>query len=168
MSNIFKGEFKITGSHTEIVLKLKETFGWNNYSSIINALIIGFTYKVKAKPNNLNDKVTTIFSDMFTKNKQKTDFICSLIVMLDKDFEPNEKIRLENAFLCEEFPENYYSELFIPYLLGGLEKFNDLLLKDCGNAYDYFYNLESFIESYQYNIDTQCGQDIITLCTTKD
>ncbi len=172
---MFDKNLEITGKHAEYLRKLTETIDSKNnifsaaYVAYKNASIIGFLYGRKAtKTSSTTAKSLTIFLDQLTKIRDDLEFNYRLIMLLDKNFEPNFEERLQKAF-------NYIGsenakqdeELFEQYTLGGIEVLYEKLIKNANRPEDYLYNLMAFVQEFNDRYNSSIDSiNLIELCRT--
>ena len=130
----------------------------NNYDVYLLAPIIGFLYQRKAEIDNTSDiNPTKIFGDILIKNSDDLMFNYRLILLLDKQYEPDSEKRIDKAFrgIKNEADEALYES----YVRGGVEVLYEKLMKGVNSPDDYVNRLydflEEFDERYNQNIDME-------------
>lgn len=100
------------------------------------------------------------------KEQQNLLFNYRLIMILDKNHEPDLNERLNKAFRYygtdkAEIDENLYES----YVRGGVEVLYEKLIQSATNEEDYLKNLYDFLDEFndRYN-DTVSTEDIVDLC----
>lgn len=171
---MFEKEFEITGKHAEYLRKLTESIDSKNkffsaaYVAYKTASIIGFLYQRKAKKESSAAKSISIFLDQLNKVKDDLEFSYRLIMLLDKDYEPDFDERLKKAF-------SYYGsekaqsdeELFEQYSLGGIEVLYEKLIQGANKPEDYLRNLGNFTVEFNERYNSTVDMDnLIALCRT--
>lgn len=143
---MFNKQFIIMGSHAEKVQQLKDIkFIDRIFDILIVGPLYGVSYGRRSKPTRSSSKSTTIFSDIIQQNIDKLMIVYYTTLSYHFSSLPIEK-RINRIFLSKSSKddmllENY--EVFIEYLLGGIEKiFEDLNKiitdqnKDINNSFD--------------------------------
>ena len=111
---MFDKEYSFTGKHAEMVIKLtnefdskKNKFFEHNYDVYMLAPIIGFLYQRKAELDRNSDiKPTKIFPEQLIRRADDFKFNYRLIMLLDKEYEPDLEKRIEKAFRGLNSPED--------------------------------------------------------------
>lgn len=171
---MFDKNLEITGKHADYMRRLTENIDSKNsifsaaYIAFKSASILGFLYGRKAEKDSSPAKSVTIFLDQLSKVRDDLEFNYKLIMLLDKEHEPNFDERLQKAF-------NYYGsekakpdeELFEQYSLGGIEVLYEKLIKDANKPEDYISNVMSFVQEFngRYNSSVD-SSNLIELCRT--
>ena len=99
-----------------------------------------------------------ILKDQMLNAKDNLVFNMQLILLLDSEYEQNEKNRIDHAF--RNFGKNDGDfELFESYLLGGIEVLYEHLIADAAKTDDFIENLSSFVddinERYNQNVNKE-------------
>lgn len=172
---MFDKNLEITGKHAEYLRKLIESID-NSKNSIFsagyvaykNTSILGFLYGRKALKDSSPAKSLTIFLDQLSKIRDDLEFNYKLIMLLDKNHEPNFDERLQKAF-------NYYGtekakadeELFEQYSLGGIEVLYEKIIKDANKPEDYLSNLMAFVQEFNDRNNSDIDSvNLVELCRT--
>ena len=169
---MFDKEYSFRGKHCDYVIKLTAEYDGKrhklfptNYDVYEIAPIIGFLYGRQAELDKSGD-ATKIFPDKLLKEQQNLLFNCRLIMILDKNHEPDLNERLNKAFRYygtdkAEIDENLYES----YVRGGVEVLYEKLIQSATNEEDYLKNLYDFLDEFndRYN-DTVSTEDIVDLC----
>ena len=169
---LFDKNLEITGKHAEYMRKLTENIDSKNsvfsaaYVVYKTASIIGFIYNRKSKKDSSPTKSLTIFLDQLRKVRDDLEFNYRLIMLLDKNHEPNFDERLQKAF-------NYYGsdqaksdeELFEQYVRGGVDVLYEKLIGNATTPEDYIKNLYDFMEDFddRYNVSAEGISDLCSL-----
>ena len=163
---MFDKEYSFRGKHAEMVIKLTGDFTLSNedgnnakkHSLFRTNLdvyqlspIIGFLYNRKADIDiTPQGSSTKIFADKLMNNSDDLNFNYRLIMLLDKENEPDSEKRIEKAFrgIKNEGDELLYN----CYVLGGVEVLYEHLIE---KSNDYIANLYDFLEDFEnrYNDD---------------
>ena len=103
----FYKQYRFTGSHAEKVNALTAIFDADSKAKLfernldvyINAPLIGFLYNRKAdKDSNGEISPQNIFPEQMINASDKLKYILRLIILLDKEHEPDETERINKAF----------------------------------------------------------------------
>lgn len=169
---MFDREYAFRGSHAVKVKKLTTSFDNDGHSFFITnvnlyafAPIVGFLYREKDDIDKSIDENTKIFTDALLKNKDQLVFNYRLIMMLDKENEPDVEERMNKAFKyfgTEKAKRD--EELYNQYVLGGVNKIYEKLMGNEKINEDYLRNLFKFMQEIEnrYN-KTTSESDIIEL-----
>ena len=158
------------GIHAEMVKQLtghiypdlnKGLFS-RNLDVYILAPIVGFLYARKASLDKSNGE-TKIFPEQIIGAKEELLFNYRLIMLLDKENEPDEAKRIKHAFEYIEKPEGASDEtLYDEYVRGGVEVLFEKLIKQSidivKNLYEF---IEEFNERYFASLDSL---NLVSLC----
>ena len=156
---------KISGGAVE---QRKSIFD-NNMQVIELASIIGFMYKRKGEidkdtsipPNN-------IFLEQVMKIKDVLELNYRVIMLLDGKNKLSQDERLDRAFRYDRDEERRKAgdEIFLAYLLGGIELLYEELVEDSTSTEDDYENLCRFVKSYYKSNErtTTSVDDILKLC----
>lgn len=161
---MFDKEYAFKGRHAEMVNDLTKKFGVNNNKLFqrnldvyILAPIIGFLYQRKADIDNTSNISTKIFGDILIQNSDDLMFNYRLIMLLDKNNEPDAEKRIEKTFRGNNSEDD--EALYESYVRGGVEVLYEKLMAKV-NASDEYINklydfLEEFDERYNQTIDME-------------
>lgn len=173
---MFDKEYSFRGIHAEKVAKLTAEFDKSgnkifarNYDVYLIAPIIGFLYGEKAEIDKEGDKTikpTKIFPDILMKNKDDLLFNYRLIMLLDKNNEPNFEERVNKAFRYYGSNEANEDELlYEKYVRGGVDKIYEKVFENAKGTEDYLKNLYLFIDEIENRYNSTIDKDsIIDLC----
>lgn len=170
---MFDKEYSFKGKHAEMVEKLTGTFAISNedgtqkqkhtlfkrnFDVYLLAPIIGFLYSRKSVVDTeLKVNPTKIFAEILMKNSDDLKFNYRLIMLLDKENEPDNEKRIEKAFRGQESKSD--EELYDRYVLGGVEVLYEKLIENGTSLQDVTTNLYDFLEEfdgrYNDNIDIE-------------
>lgn len=167
---MFDKEYSFRGAHAEKVIRLTQQFDKKgnklfdrNYDVYLLAPIVGFLYGVKA---DLDDgkQTTKIFPDILMKNSEDLMFHYRLILLLDKNYEPNLDERINKAFRYYGTKAAVSDELlYEEYVRGGVDKLYEKLIENSSD--DYTRTLYNFIEEMNDRYNQEISTDtIIDLC----
>ena len=175
---MFDKQYKFTGSHADMVDKLtkeidevyKVTLFDYKYEVYINAPIIGYLFNHKGIKNNIKDqKDVNIFAEQVIGISEQLKYILRLILILDKNYEPNEEIRLDKAFRkLGQDPKDL--ELFDAYVLGGVEiLYKNLVADPVTDSSEYINRMYEFMEEFNLRFNSQISnKDILELCNSRN
>lgn len=176
---MFDKQYRFKGIHAVRVDALKNVFDEsskaelfkNNIDVYINAPIIGFLYGRQADVDNTKNPETNqvynenIMGDMVIKMQEELMFNFRLIMLLDKEYEPDEDKRIDKAFrYMGENPDD--EKRFDSYVRGGVDVLYEKLIEGASEPRDYINNLYDFLEEFQekFNEDVS-NEDILKLCS---
>ncbi len=170
---MFDKEYSFRGSHAEKVNRLTAEFDnkgnklfTRNYDVYLIAPVVGFLYGVKADLDKDGGKDTKIFGDILIKNKDDLLFNYRLIMLLDKNNEPNIDERVNKAFrYYGDEKAKYDEELYEQYVRGGVDKLYEKLIGTAKNSEDYLRNLYYFMDEVDDRYNRAISADsILDLC----
>ncbi|WP_044937810.1 hypothetical protein [Pseudobutyrivibrio sp. LB2011] len=162
---MFDKEYSFRGTHADKVVKLtakfddKNSIFKRNLDVYMMAPIVGFLYQRRAESNNDGDqKPTKIFPEQLIGNKDDLAFNYRLIMLLDKNYEPELERRIDKAFRLYNTDEAAEDEkLFESYVLGGVDVLYEKIIGNASSAEGYMSNLYDFMEDmderYNQTID---------------
>lgn len=168
---MFDKEYSFRGIHAEKVIKLTAKFDRDNQLFARNldvymaAPIIGFLYGRKADLDK-GTETTKIFPDILMREQPNLKFNYRLIILLDKENEPNFDERVNKAF-------RYYGsekvlddeQLYEQYVRGGVDVLYEKLIETAKNSEDYLKNLYDFLEDFEERYNSFITTDsILDLC----
>lgn len=169
---MFEKEYSFRGTHAEKVSKLTAQFDKNrnklfnrNLDVYMVAPIIGFLYNRKADQDKGVEN-TKIFPEQLINERNNMLFTYRLIMLLDKEHEPDFDERINKAF-------RYYGNdkaepdeaLYEQYVRGGVDVLFEKLFTDVNNEDDYLKNLYDFMEEFDERYNQAISTDsILDLC----
>lgn len=166
---MFDSLYTFKGKHADMVIALTGKFSLaaengddikkhalfdRNYDVYLLAPIIGFLYRRKANIDTSESNSTTkVFAEIIMRNIDDLRFNYQIIMLLDKENEPNSEARIEKAFRGTENKDDEL--LYNSYVLGGVEVLYEKLIKSANTADDYINNLYDFLDEFysRYNED---------------
>ena len=173
---MFDKQYRFYGSHAEKVNALTAIFDEEakaklfdrNLDVYINAPLIGFLYNRKGKRDDKGDvSPQNIFPEQMINASDKLKYNLRLILLLDKNFEPDESKRLDKAF--RHFGSDEDLALFDEYVLGGVEVLYEKLISGVNNTTTYTDKLYDFIEEFNERFNTELSNEtILELCREKN
>ena len=169
---MFDKEYSFRGIHAEKVNKLTAKFDDStklferNFDVYMIAPIVGFMYGRKADIDKSSDETTKIFTDILMREKPNLMFNYRLIMLLDKENEPDLDKRIDKAFrLYEKEEAKSDEELYEQYVRGGVDVLYEKLMENAESPEDYIKNLYDFIEEFdeRYNVSAEGISDLCSL-----
>ncbi|WP_314537167.1 hypothetical protein [uncultured Selenomonas sp.] len=173
---MFDKQYRFMGKHAEKVNALTAVFDEaskaklfeRNLDVYINAPLIGFLYRCKAeKDTTASISPQNIFPEQMMNAADRLKYILRLIILLDKEYEPDESVRMDRAF--RYFGREEELALFDRYVLGGVDVLYEKLIEGDGAPSEYVNRLYEFLEEFQdrYHADVT-GENILALCREAD
>ncbi|MGI6448875.1 MAG: hypothetical protein ACOX3R_00865 [Desulfitobacteriia bacterium] len=168
---MFDKEYSFRGIHAEKVIKLTAKFDKDNqlfarnFDVYMVAPIIGFLYGRKADLDK-GIETTKIFSDILIREQPNLKFNYRLIMLLDKDSEPDLEERINKAFRYYGSEKAQADEqLYEQYVRGGVDVLYEKLVETAKNSDDYLKNLYDFLEEFDERYNQAVSIDsILDLC----
>lgn len=179
--DFFSGEYSFTGIHADYVKKLTSSiiakgkyikeiklFEYN-HKIYTEAPMVGFLYKRKADKDigdkgNEDNSIAKISEGQIIRYADRAQEVMKLILLLDKEYEPDEQRRIDKAFryFCED--ENDF-RLFEDYMRGGIEIMYEKIIGESTDPYEIAGNLVTFLDDVKEMFNDQVGDnDILQLC----
>ena len=172
---MFDKQYRFTGTHARMVEELTAVFDSEskaklfdrNYDVYNNAALVGFLFQRKGIKNNEEDyRPQNIFPEQMINNSELLTYILRLILILDKDYEPDLNKRLDKAFRNLGQDESDLN-LFDEYTLGGVEVFYEKLIKDVNSPSEYINRLYDFLEEFNDRFNSEISNEDILSLTKK-
>lgn len=168
---MFDKEYSFKGSHAERVVRLTAKFDQENQLFSRNfdvytiAPIVGFLYGRKANLDK-GSETTKIFPDILMREQPNLKFNYMLIMLLERDNEPNFDERVNKAFRYYGSEKAQSDErLFEQYVRGGVDVLYEKLIETASNSDDYLKNLYDFLEEFDERYNQSISTDsILDLC----
>jgi len=101
-----------------------------------------------------------ILKDQMINAKDNLVFNMQLILLLDKDYEPDEEKRIDKAFRHFGKDEKDF-ELFESYVLGGIEVLYQKLIENAGKSDDFIDKLTSFTDEINSRYYSEIDKDVL-------
>ena len=170
---MFDKEYSFKGSHAAKVNQLTSKFNQNgnqlfdrNFDVYLIAAIVGFIYARKSELDKVSEPTTKIFVEMLIKEQDSLKFNYRLIMLMDKNNEPDLEKRIEKAFRLYGSPEAHADEqLYEQYVRGGIDILHEKLIVQANNEDDYLKNLYDFLEEFEIRYNQSISTDeILNLC----
>lgn len=171
---MFDKQYRFTGSHAAMVNSLTSVFDEKSKAKLfsrnldvyINAPMIGFLFGRKGKKNNQAEIANqSIFPEQLIDNAENLKYIYQLIMLLDKEHEPEQEKRLDKAFRQSVGYVESDMALFDEYVLGGVEVLYEKLIEGSTEPGEYINRLYDFLEDFYLKFNEDISVDeILTLC----
>ena len=176
---MFDKQYRFRGIHAVRVDALTSVFDDTvtaklfdrNVDVYTNAPLVGFLYNRRANVDDTRNPETNqiynqnVMGDRVIYSQEELMFNFRLIMLLDKDFEPDEEKRINKAFRCVgENPAD--EERFDSYVRGGVDLLYEKLIEGASSPEDYVNNLYDFIEEFKDKFNENISsENILALCT---
>ena len=136
-----------------------------------NAPLVGFLYGRKADIDDTRNPETNqvytqnVMGDRVIYSQEELLFNFRLIMLLDKEYEPDEEKRIDKAFRhTGEDPAD--EERFDSYVRGGIDLLYEKLIEGASSPEEYISRLYDFIEEFQDKFNSEITNDsILELCS---
>jgi hypothetical protein len=156
MAMLFKGDYSFRGTHADKVIELTAAFDnkgnklfIRNLDVYLLAPIVGFLYGRKAGLD-ATGKTTNILYDAMSKETTTLWFNYRLIMLLDKNNEPDFEQRVEKSFrLYGQEEAKPDEDVYESYVRGGVDILYEKLISSASTPGDYLKNLYEFVEEFE-------------------
>lgn len=153
---LFKGDYSFRGTHADKVIELTAAFDdkgnklfTRNLDVYLLAPIVGFLYGKKTDIDTTG-KTTNILYDAMSKETTRLWFNYRLIMLLDKNNEPDFNERVEKAFrLYGSEQAKPDEDVYESYVRGGVDVLHEKLISSANTPEDYLKNLYEFMEEFE-------------------
>lgn len=178
---MFDGQYRFKGKHAVRVDQLTGAFDAvskaqlfaRNVDVYTNAPLVGFLYGRTAELDNTKNPETNqvynqnVMGDRVIHSQEELQFNFSLIMLLDKQYEPDEDKRIDKAFRhVGEDPED--EKRFDSYVRGGVDVLYEKLIEGATEPEDYVNRLYEFADEFQERFNMGiANEDILQLCIKK-
>lgn len=142
-----------------------------NVDVYTNAPLVGFLYNRRANVDDTRNPETNqiynqnVMGDRVIYSQEELMFNFRLIMLLDKDFEPDEEKRINKAFRCVG-EDQADEERFDSYVRGGVDLLYEKLIEGASSPEDYVNNLYDFIEEFKDKFNENISsENILELCS---
>ena len=178
---MFDKQYRFKGRHALRVDQLTGVFDELSKAKLIdrnvdvyaNAPLIGFLYGRTAELDDLKNPETgqvynqNVMGDRVIYSQEELMFNFRLIMLLDKQYEPDEDKRIDKAFRhMGEDPKD--EERFDSYVRGGVDVLYEKLIEGASEPDDYINKLFEFVEEFQDRFNSEISSDdIVQLCIRK-
>ena len=172
-------QYRFRGRHAVRVDALTSVFDSNSKAKLFdrnvdvyaNAPLVGFLYGRTAEQDDTRNPETNqvynqnVMGDRVIYSQEELQFNFRLIMLLDKDYEPNEDERIDKAF--KHMGENPDDEArFDSYVRGGVDVLYEKLIEGVSSPDEYVTRLYDFIEEFQEKFNDEISSDdILKLCS---
>lgn len=176
---MFDKQYRFRGRHAVRVDKLTGVFDTNSKAKLFernvdvyaNAPLIGFLYGRTAdivdEKNPETNQVynQNVMGDRVIYSQEELTFNFRIIMLLDKEYEPDEEKRIDKAF--RHMGENPDDEArFDSYVRGGVDVLYEKLIEGASSPDDYVSRLYDFVEEFQERFNEDIASDeILKLCS---
>ena len=170
---MFNKEYSFRGSHAAKVIKMTAPFDQmnnkifaRNFDVYLLAPVVGFMYGRNALLDRENNEKTDIFPDILIREKNDLMFNYRLIMLLDKEYEPDFDERINKAFRYYGSPKaKLDEERYDSYVRGGIDVLYEKIMEGANNPDDYLKNLYDFMEEFDERYNSNVSTDsILNLC----
>lgn len=176
---MFDKQYRFRGRHAVRVDKLTGVFDTNSKAKLFernvdvyaNAPLIGFLYSRTADIDDEKNPETNqvynqnVMGDRVIYSQEELTFNFRIIMLLDKEYEPDEEKRIDKAF--RHMGENPDDEArFDSYVRGGVDVLYEKLIEGASSPDDYVSRLYDFVEEFQERFNEDIASDeILKLCS---
>lgn len=176
---MFDKQYRFRGRHAVRVDKLTGVFDTNSKAKLFernvdvyaNAPLIGFLYGWTADIDDEKNPETNqvynqnVMGDRVIYSQEELTFNFRIIMLLDKEYEPDEEKRIDKAF--RHMGENPDDEArFDSYVRGGVDVLYEKLIEGASSPDDYVSRLYDFVEEFQERFNEDIASDeILKLCS---
>lgn len=176
---MFDKQYRFRGRHAVRVDKLTGVFDTNSKAKLFernvdvyaNAPLIGFLY---GRTSDIDDEKNPETNQVYNQNvmgdrviysQEELTFNFRIIMLLDKEYEPDEEKRIDKAF--RHMGENPDDEArFDSYVRGGVDVLYEKLIEGASSPDDYVSRLYDFVEEFQERFNEDIASDeILKLCS---
>lgn len=144
-----------------------------NIDVYTNAPLIGFLYGRTADVEDMKNPDTglqyneNIMGDRVIYSSEELMFNFRLIMLLDKEYEPDVAKRIDNAFRNAGKNPND-EERFNAYVRGGVDVLYEKIINDAENVEDYVNKLYDFLEDFQEHFNADIDEnELLKLCSNE-
>ncbi len=172
---MFDQQYRFYGRHAERVDALVENKDKNGIflfeetgTVYVNAPIVGFLYGRRAEKEAPREPFLygkSVMGDSVLRSRENLIFNFQMILLLDTEYEPDFKKRIDKAFrhMGENSKED--EELFQQYLLGGVDVLYEKLIEGTNSTEEQICRLYDFIQEFQEKFNDAIKDDVIlALC----
>lgn len=176
---MFDKQYRFRGRHAVRVDKLTGVFDTNSKAKLFernvdvyaNAPLIGFLYGQTADIDDEKNPETNqvynqnVMGDRVIYSQEELTFNFRIIMLLDKEYEPDEEKRIDKAFRhMGEDPDD--EARFDSYVRGGVDVLYEKLIEGASSPDDYVSRLYDFVEEFQERFNEDIASDeILKLCS---
>lgn len=176
---MFDKQYRFRGRHAVRVDELTSIFDSDSKAKLFernvdvyaNAPLVGFLYGRTAKPDDTRNPETNqvfnqnVMGDRVIYSQEELLFNFRLIMLLDKEYEPDEDVRINKAF--RHMGEDPADEArFDSYVRGGVDVLYEKLIEGVSSPDEYVMRLYDFVEEFQEKFNEEMSnEDILKLCS---
>ena len=176
---MFDKQYRFRGRHAVRVDELTSVFDSDSKAKLFernvdvyaNAPLVGFLYGRTAEPDdNRNPETNQVYNqnvmgDRVIYSQEELLFNFRLIMLLDKEYEPDEDVRINKAF--RHMGEDPADEArFDSYVRGGVDVLYEKLIEGISSPDEYVMRLYDFVEEFQEKFNEEMSsEDILKLCS---
>lgn len=176
---MFDKQYRFRGRHAVRVDELTSIFDSDSKAKLfernvdvyVNAPIVGFLYGRTAEPDDTRNPETNqvynqnVMGDRVIYSQEELLFNFRLIMLLDKEYEPDEDVRINKAF--RHMGEDPADEArFDSYVRGGVDVLYEKLIEGVSSPDEYVMRLYDFVEEFQEKFNEEMSnEDILKLCS---
>ena len=176
---MFDKQYRFRGRHAVRVDELTSVFDSDSKAKLFernvdvyaNAPLVGFLYGRTAEPDDTRNPETNqvfnqnVIGDRVIYSQEELLFNFRLIMLLDKEYEPDEDVRINKAF--RHMGEDPADEArFDSYVRGGVDVLYEKLIEGVSSPDEYVMRLYDFVEEFQEKFNEEMSsEDILKLCS---
>lgn len=176
---MFDKQYRFRGRHAVRVDKLTGVFDSDSKAKLFdrnvdvyaNAPLVGFLYGRRAEIDNEKKPETNqvynqnVMGDRVIYSQEELTFNFRLIMLLDKDYEPDEDKRIDKAFRhMGDDPAD--EERFDSYVRGGVDVLYEKLIEGASSPDDFISRLYDFIEEFHERFHEETNvEEILKMCS---
>lgn len=176
---MFDKQYRFRGRHAVRVDKLTGVFDSDSKAKLFdrnvdvytNAPLVGFLYGRRAEKDNEKNPETNqvynqnVMGDRVIYSQEELTFNFRLIMLLDKDYEPDEDKRIDKAFRhMGDDPAD--EERFNSYVRGGVDVLYEKLIEGASSLDDFISRLYDFIEEFHERFHEETNvEEILKMCS---
>jgi len=176
---MFDKQYRFRGRHAVRVDKLTGIFDSDSKAKLFdrnvdvytNAPLVGFLYGRRAEIDNEKNPETNqvynqnVMGDRVIYSQEELTFNFRLIMLLDKDYEPDEDKRIDKAFRhMGDDPAD--EERFNSYVRGGVDVLYEKLIEGASSLDDFISRLYDFIEEFHERFHEETNvEEILKMCS---
>lgn len=176
---MFDKQYRFRGRHAVRVDGLTSVFDSDSKAKLFernvdvyaNAPLVGFLYGRTADPDDTRNPETNqvynqnVMGDRVIYSQEELLFNFRLIMLLDREYEPDEDVRINKAF--RHMGEDPADEArFDSYVRGGVDVLYEKLIEGVSSPDDYVMRLYDFVEEFQEKFNEEMSsEDILKLCS---
>ncbi len=178
---MFDKQYRFKGRHALRADLLTNVFDGDSKARIFernvdvyaNAPLVGFLYGRLAEPDDTKNPETgqiynqNVMGDRVIYSQEELMFNFRLIMLLDKQYEPDENKRIDKAFRhMGENPSD--EERFDSYVRGGVDVLYEKIIEGATDPEDYINKLYEFVDEFQDRFNSEVSnEEILKLCVKK-